>query len=162
VHLSGEAFFKVNPGSTFKVITDYGTVTVLGTSFNVVARPGRFEVSCYTGKVLVENKSNDKAEIKPGEKVFNENEKLDKDLFVPLEAPDWTSGKFSFTDLPLEAVVAEFERQFGVEVDLATGLENLRYTGVFEKGDQEKALYMITWPLHLKSETKGNRISITR
>lgn len=161
IHLSGEAFFKVNPGSTFKVITDYGTVTVLGTSFNVVARPGRFEVSCYTGKVLVENKSNNKAEVSPGEKVFNEENKLDKVSFIPGEVPEWTKGKYRFTDIPLEAVMAEFERQFDVEVDLSPGLEDIPYSGLFEKGNQDTALYMITWPLRLKSETKGNRISIT-
>ena len=162
IHLSGEAFFKVKPGSTFKVITDHGTVTVLGTSFNVISRPGWFEVSCYTGKVLVENKAKASVEITPGEKAFIENDKLDEVTFTPGEKPEWMAGKFNFNNQPLSAVVSEFERQFGVEVDLAPGLEDLRYTGLFEKGDRENALYMITWPLHLKSETKGNRVSITR
>ncbi|HJW29309.1 MAG TPA: FecR family protein, partial [Saprospiraceae bacterium] len=53
IHLKGEAFFKVQHGSKFTVLTEQGSVTVLGTSFNVIAWPDRFEVSCYTGKVKV-------------------------------------------------------------------------------------------------------------
>ncbi|MFK7809775.1 MAG: FecR family protein, partial [Saprospiraceae bacterium] len=53
LQLSGEAFFKVEKGSTFQVKTDNGTVKVLGTEFNVRSRNGVLEVKCKEGKVAV-------------------------------------------------------------------------------------------------------------
>ena len=80
--LDGEAFFKVKPGSHFTVKTDQGTVTVLGTSFNVISRPGIFEVSCHTGKVLVTNNAN--------EKLFQENPFVA--LLLPVQRNDPRAG----------------------------------------------------------------------
>lgn len=165
VRLDGEAFFKVKPGSTFVVETDYGTVTVLGTSFNVLARDGRFEVSCYTGKVKVAASDKEELVITAGEQSIkgkaDESMRLDK--FIPIsDSPEWTSGKFNFDDRPLAEVVAELERQYAIRVKLDAGLEKLKYTGLFETGDLDTALYLITWPLHLKSTVKGKTVTISR
>jgi ferric-dicitrate binding protein FerR (iron transport regulator) len=165
IRLEGEAFFKVNPGSKFTVTTLQGTVTVLGTSFNVISRPGQFEVSCYTGKVAVKQGQNDKVEITPGEKCYagKLEEKLQLKTFdASSTMPGWTQGKFTFDDQPLSVVVGELERQYDVTVKLAPGIEDMKYTGLFESGDLEKALSLITWPLHLKAQTSGKTISISR
>ena len=53
LNLNGEAFFQVEKGKSFTVVTNEGEVAVLGTSFNVLARDGVFVVSCKTGKVRV-------------------------------------------------------------------------------------------------------------
>ena len=53
VRLEGEAFFSVQKGSTFKVVTPNGTVEVLGTQFNVRAWGEKLYVECYEGKVKV-------------------------------------------------------------------------------------------------------------
>ena len=162
IRLSGEAFFEVQPGSTFTVVTDQGTVTVLGTSFNVIAWPERFEVSCYTGKVRVQVDDKDAVEITPGEKVIGINENLQKKTFIATDSPSWMNGKFTFEDQPLSAVMKEVERQFGVEVTLAEGTEDIKYTGLFEKGDLTQALDLITWPLHLKADVNGKNVTISR
>ncbi len=162
IKLTGEAFFEVQPGSTFTVVTDQGTITVLGTSFNVIARPERFEVSCFTGKVLVQSDDNDPVEITPGEKIISTNETLQKSTFLPSGGPSWMNGKFTFEDQPLSVVIKELERQFGAEVTLAEGIEDIKYTGLFEKGDLAQALDLITWPLHLKAEMKGKKVTISR
>jgi len=45
IKLTGEAYFEVfNSPIPFKVNTDYGIIKVLGTSFNVRARPDGLEV----------------------------------------------------------------------------------------------------------------------
>jgi len=165
IRLEGEAFFKVNPGSKFTVITQQGNVSVMGTSFNVISRPGQFEVSCYTGKVNVVQGQNDKMEITGGELCYADKmkEKLKLKTFDPsLTAPGWTQGKFTFEDQPLSVVVGELERQYGVKVKLEKGIEDMRYSGLFESGDLEKALQLITWPLHLKAAVSGKTISISR
>ncbi len=165
VKLVGEAFFKVHPGSKFTVITPQGSVTVLGTSFNVIAWPDRFEVTCYTGKVMVENESKDRETITPGERCTTDEEsrELQTNLFpLSAESPDWTRGKFVFENQPLKIVVEELERQYNIKVKLAPGLAELKYVGLFDSGDLDKALSLITWPLHLKVEKNGDTVSIVR
>jgi ferric-dicitrate binding protein FerR (iron transport regulator) len=165
LRLEGEAFFKVKPGSSFKVETDYGSVTVLGTSFNVLSREGRLEVSCFTGKVKVETKAKDQVIITPGQKAIHLESLsgLNSSSFtLAEEQPSWIAGRFSFENQPLSEVVAELERQYAIKVNLDAGLGEMKYTGLFEAGNLEKALSLITWPLHLKSSVKGKTVTISR
>jgi transmembrane sensor len=163
--LTGEAFFKVQPGSRFKVNTPQGSITVLGTSFNVIAWPDRFEVSCYTGKVRVENQNKNELTITPGERCKTEmgTKKLSSNTFtLASEKPEWMQGKFVFDNQPLKIVVEELERQYNITVKLQPGLEDLPYVGLFESGDLDEALHLITWPKHLKAEKQGNTVLIGR
>ena len=157
LYLEGEAFFKVQKGSTFTVHTDYGTVTVLGTSFNLISRDGRFEVAGYTGKEQQIITAGESATRNKSEK------KLNRSTFEVIAAtPEWMEGKFSYESQPLSDVIDELERQYDINVKLEPGLEDLKYTGLFESGDLDSALYLITWPLHLKSSTKGKTVTISR
>lgn len=163
--LTGEAFFKVHPGSRFTVNTPRGSVTVLGTSFNVIAWPDRFEVTCYTGKVKVENENNDQVTITPGERCKTDmaTKKLTSNSFTLVaEQPEWTQGKFVFENQRLKIVVEELERQYNITVKLDPGLEDLPYSGSFELGDLDKAISRITWPLILNAEKKENTVLIRR
>lgn len=164
LRLDGEAFFNVKPGSTFTVKTDYGTVTVLGTSFNVVSREGVFEVNCYTGKVKVQTNKQTEVVITAGERsTENQSDKtLTKSVFLPAATgPEWLTGKFVFDNQPLSRVISELERQYGIKVNLEKGLEHVTYTGFFESVDLAKALHLITWPLHLKSTVSGKTVTIS-
>lgn len=165
IHLDGEAFFNVKPGSTFSVKTDYGTITVLGTSFNIISWPGRFEVTCYTGKVKVEAKKQNELIITPGERSIQDQQslQLNKTVFTAsANTPEWMAGKFTFENQPLSIVVAELERQYNIKVNLNPELKSMNYTGLFESGDLEKALSLITWPLHLESKIEGKTVTISR
>ncbi|MEP6794748.1 MAG: FecR domain-containing protein [Saprospiraceae bacterium] len=165
ISMEGEAFFKVTPGSKFTVITPQGNVTVVGTSFNVISRPGRFEVSCYTGKVKVEQQPNDKVEITSGQRctAARMQDNLQLNQFDPsANTPDWTRGKFTFENQPLSMVVSELERQYDVTVKLSPGIEDMKINGLFESGDLEKAVYMITWPLHLTAKISDKTVTISR
>jgi ferric-dicitrate binding protein FerR (iron transport regulator) len=76
VSLQGEAYFKVAKGQKFTVETNLGSVTVLGTQFNVKARDNRFEVTCYEGKVQ-RSLSNEEQIILPGQRiVINESDRI--------------------------------------------------------------------------------------
>lgn len=159
LQLAGEAFFNVKPGSTFTVETAAGFITVLGTSFNVYAREGRLEVMCYSGKVRVTGVSGEAVDIKPGEQVSTSGNKLKGQAFVvDPSGPAWTSGRFRFDNRPLREVIAELERQFAVDVIYAPELGDLAYTGLFERGDLDKALHLITWPLHLQYRQDGRTV----
>ena len=165
LRLEGEAFFRVIPGSKFTVETDGGTVTVMGTSFNVLSRNGRFEVSCYTGKVKVENDKKDQLILTTGQQSIKSktDAALNRETFIPIsDTPDWTVGKFNFENRPLSEVISELERQYAIDVRLDNGLEDIEYTGLFETGNLDTAVYLITWPLHLKSSIKGKTVTISR
>lgn len=162
LRLDGEAFFEVSPGSKFTVRTDQGTVTVLGTSFNVISRQGRFEVSCYSGKVNVMIDENENQIIIAGERVFEKSHQLKKNTFTPSDKPHWTRGKFTFENQPLSIVIDELERQYNIKTILNKELLDVQYTGLFESGNLQTALYTITWPLHLQYEIKGKSVTIFR
>ncbi len=165
LRLEGEAFFKVIPGTKFTVETEGGSVTVMGTSFNVLSRNGRFEVSCYTGKVKVENDKKDQLILTTGQQSIKgkTDATLNLETFIPIsDAPDWTVGRFNFENQPLSEVLGELERQYAVDVRLDKGLEDIKYTGLFETGNLDTAVYLITWPLHLKSSIKGKTVTISR
>ena len=70
VKLSGEAFFKVAKGKKFDVITESGTVSVLGTEFNVKQRQNYFEVACFEGLVAV-RMDEEFVKLHPGENIKN-------------------------------------------------------------------------------------------
>ena len=164
LRLDGEAFFDVKPGSTFTVNTNYGSAVVLGTSFNVIAREGIFEVDCYEGKVKVQKNKTQNIVIAGGERsVENPNDQtLVRSTFLQHDGgPEWMKGKFVFDNKPLLRVVSELERQYDIKVNLEKGLEKIPYTGLFESGDLNKALYLITEPLHLKSNVSGKTVNIS-
>lgn len=161
--LDGEAFFRVKPGSTFTVETSYGNVTVLGTSFNVYARDGKLEVECFTGKVRVDASNGETAVIEPGEIATAEDGEFILSTFVAdAGKPEWTDGRFRFADSPMRDVIAELERQYDVRVDYDPAIGDLTYTGLFERGDLDNALQLITWPLHITYVRDGRTIRLTR
>ncbi|MBK9257634.1 MAG: FecR family protein [Saprospiraceae bacterium] len=164
VKLEGEAFFKVQKGEKFTVLTKAGNVQVLGTSFNVFVRENDFITSCFTGRVGVEvPDSPELILLNPGEKMEKyHNKELSKTTFsVENDQINWTSGVFKFDKAAFEEVVAEFERQFNYDVIIPDGVEQRFYTGFFKNTDLNEALESIAWPMGLKFEVQGDKILLT-
>jgi len=146
INLDGEAYFEVEPGSKFKVITSNGSVQVLGTGFNVFNRNNSFKVGCTHGKV----------EVKAGEDqvILTKglySEWIDREFTAPLERDHikaWTDGEFHFEETTLAEVFAEIERQFDVIVDHNIDVERM-YTGSFKSGSIENAMTIVCEPMNL-------------
>lgn len=117
LNLEGEAFFQVKKGSSFVVNTDYGAVTVLGTSFNVRTRNNKLEVFCYTGKVNVSSTNAD-TNLLPGNGVRVENGKVtDNWTEAGNTEPSWMAAVTIFKEeVPMSEVLEELNVIFGVEV----------------------------------------------
>ena len=81
LRLSGEAFFKVNKGSTFEVETSQGTVQVLGTQFNVFSRDSIFSVKCFEGLVNVSFKGSE-IKLSAGNTIIVRNNELVRDCLL--------------------------------------------------------------------------------
>lgn len=159
VELQGEAFFKVTKGSTFKVITSTGTVKVYGTQFNVKQRDNYFEVICYEGLVGVTFNSLE-TKLKPGDRFLIIDGKMiakEKEL---RSKPSWINHESTFESIPYNQIIAEFERQYGVNVNLKNVDASQLFTGSFTHDDINLALKSITLPLNVTYSKSKDTITI--
>lgn len=155
VRLKGEAFFKVAKGSKFDVITEQGTVSVLGTQFNVKQRTDLFEVICFEGVVGVTQGEN-YVELRPGDSYLILDGKLIATEKEERDAPSWLNRNSLFKSMPLRVVVDEFQRQYNVTIVSEAIDTTLLFTGMFAHDDIDMALKSITLPFNLKYELKDN------
>lgn len=157
--LKGEAFFDVEKGSRFTVTTEQGTVTVLGTEFNVKARPDYFEVLCYEGMVGVEfNGRNLKLPAGSGYRIYR-NEEMRPEV-TPLEKPTWIAGESSFQSVSFAEIVKELERQYNIEVSYDSSLAKVKLTTSFTQKNLDAALQAITIPLKLSYDLDGINVTL--
>ena len=154
IQLDGEAFFDVTKGASFDVNTTAGTITVLGTEFNVKHRSGYFEVKCFEGKVRV-IASDHQEDLMAGEnfRLIGGELILGSNLH---EEPQWMNNLSSFQRVPLSEVVAELERQYNIQVILSDVRPNILFTGAFVHGDLDIALKAVTVPLDLQYKRESN------
>ncbi len=145
VKLEGEAFFKVAKGKKFTVSTDNGTVTVLGTQFNVENRNGFFEVTCYEGLVSV-SYQNTKKKLSAGTSFVAINGNIRNTDGIDKTHPSWVNNESSFESIPLKYVLAELERQFDIEVVAENVDTDQLFTGTFSNTDINLALKSISVP----------------
>ncbi len=129
----GEGFFKVQKGNKFVVHAQLVDVEVLGTSFNVFARPEATRVCCATGRVRVTSDKeqvvilpNSKVELQRNNELrVTNNISLDYDLA-------WRNNYFRFESEPLKNVFLEIERQYGVKIEMEFHSMAI-YSGNFHK-----------------------------
>jgi ferric-dicitrate binding protein FerR (iron transport regulator) len=163
VQLTGEAYFKVSKGNTFSVVTNEGTITVLGTTFNVRSRDKKLSVICYTGKVKVSDQfkfvyltKGKKTTKLPGE-ILQDAQPSDMN-----EGLKWLNGSFYFQNAFLKEVLAELSRQYNVNIRLPEAEEKRVITTSFDNKNITSALFNILWPLNLKAEKKDGEYIVQK
>lgn len=163
VILSGEGFFNVIKGSQFTVNTDHGSIKVLGTSFNVIARPNKFEVECFTGKVRVYNGYQTTSIIK-GEHIsqtsnltFIKEEKNQSSSF-----PRWLAENYLYKKEQLKVVFDDISSHFGIEINANTRIKKSSFTGQWNKTmTLEEVLKIVCLPFNLEANSiSENEIQI--
>jgi transmembrane sensor len=162
VNLKGEAFFKVKKGDNFLVKTLNGTVSVLGTSFNVFDRENVFQVACITGRVRVSTDNANEAILNPNQK-FNLNDDHVEILrnIDSVKELSWINNSFAFNAVPLGDVFKEIERQYNVRIEYHGDFRK-SYSGVFPKSSIENVLNIVCRPFGYKYQTiKENEFIIT-
>jgi ferric-dicitrate binding protein FerR (iron transport regulator) len=146
LNLKGEAYFDVEKGKRFDVITDQGTVSVLGTEFNVLSREGVFKVSCYEGLVQVAYNGS-LIQVPAGtEFTLGSGNLLKSDVL--LSQPTWLTNMSVFENAAFKNVILELENQYQVKIQFPKDT-NRSFTGAFEHDDLENALRSITQPLDM-------------
>ena len=161
VELNGEAFFKVAKGSSFKVKTKTGLITVYGTQFNVKQWAHYFEVICYEGLVGVTYNSQE-TKLNPGDSFLIIDGKIIAKEKESRSKPSWLNNESAFKSLPYKAVIAEFERQYGVDITLMNIDSEQLFTGSFAHGNIDVAIKAITLPLRLTYSKTNNTIILKR
>lgn len=154
IHLNGEAFFDVEKGKTFDVITPLGNVTVLGTEFNVKQRGDFFEVKCYEGLVKVTH-NNTSYKLPVGKAIRFANGALTK-FAIDDATPQWTKNISKFSNVPVNAVFEELQRQYNITLDYSQINTSRLFTGAFEHNNIDNALMAITRPLQFTYEKKSS------
>lgn len=154
VNISGEAFFQVKKGSSFVVNTDFGSVTVLGTSFNVKTRNQKLEVVCYTGKVNVASTNADR-NLLPGDGVRVERGTVTSTWKKDTEttAPAWLTGLTIFEgEVPLSEAVGELVNVFGIEVLDFEVADTIKFSGAFSHANATNAIDLVLGTLKIEYE----------
>lgn len=160
ISLTGEAFFNVRKGSTFRVSATRGVTEVLGTRFNVNTRGKSDLVTCVEGKVSVYPKQ----EVQPylileaGEAAAVANDRVNR---VETPVISWISGRFTFRSVPLRKVFEEMGRQFDISIRYPSELGDKKFTGEFYGDDLNKALETVSTVSGTRYSVQNNRQTIT-
>ena len=147
IKLKGEAYFKVQKNDLpFIIETQYGEVTVLGTSFNVRARKDGFEVGVNNGKVKISNDSTSIQLLKGQQinvtKTFNHKNITD---ILYKNYPDWVNQKIYCKNTTLNQLFDEIERTFNVKIEFSKPtLKNMTLTGIIIAKDINEVLETVS------------------
>ena len=153
--LEGEAFFKVNKGSTFTVDSENGKITVLGTQFTANSEGDILEVVCYEGKVRVEKNGLEKV-LSKGQGLRAIGDSFE-DYNQEHQEPSWLQDETTFHNAPLKQVIKALEKQYGVTINLNNVDENQRFTGSFTHEDLGIALLSVFESLEISFTYKDEK-----
>lgn len=135
----GEALFDVarEAGRPFVVVAGDGSVTALGTRFQVRNETGEAMVTLLEGRVEVAAQQA-RRQLAPGEQARYGGDAAGVRVrqVDPVAVASWTLGRLDFSGLPLAEAVAEANRYSEVKLRLGDpGLAELPVGGSFRIGD---------------------------
>ncbi len=163
ITLEGEAYFSVKKSpAPFIINTDYGIITVLGTTFNVRSREDGFEVGVNKGQVNVSNKICslilNSGEIVRTNSIFTQNnlKNVSYDNY-----PGWINNKLYCQNTKLAEVCSEIERTFNITISFSNpNLKNISVTGLIEISNLENALATVAILTQHEFKLEGDTCTI--
>ena len=161
VHLAGEAFFYVEKGSAFRVHSGWGSVEVLGTTFNVYARDDNFAVDCFSGRVAVSLESGGiRTELMPGRGASLDTKAGELIVydFKKEEKAAWRQRMIYYDNEALSQVFDTLGELFGVTVIAPPDAGDRKVTGFFPARNLEEALREVAWPAGLAYEIRKDTV----
>lgn len=161
VELEGEAYFDVEKGNKFTVVSEFGRTTVLGTTFNIFAREDSYEVACFSGLVKVDN-DKESVYVNPGEQaisIINNGFEVNN-VSEYKEIMSWRNHEYYFTNKAIKAVFSELELQYNIFINTEniSAIDTLSYTGNFKRDlGIENILNLVCKPFGLEFEKTGEK-----
>jgi transmembrane sensor len=160
VYLKGHAFFNVKKGNEFKVISEYGEVKVLGTSFDVIEKPNGIKVICYTGKVEVTSNGK-KIIITPGEETAFESVEMKQISLLQGTTPGYISGKLEYSNVEIGKILEVLSQEYNVTIESPNSLKQKYFTGIINLSNIDEAMKTITWPYFHTYSINENKVTIS-
>ena len=154
--LDGEAYFNVESGSTFTVNTNNGSVTVLGTQFNVNSKNDFFDVVCYEGKVRVNSNTSDYI-LLPTHSIRKINGNPSEFSATQLSKPTWVDGESTFKSVPIKYVITALEDQYNIKIDSELIDDSTIFSGSFPHKNLNIALVTVFDALKISYNKKEKR-----
>ena len=156
LNLDGEAYFKVKKGNTFTVNTNNGSVTVLGTQFNVNSKNDFFDVVCYEGKVRVSSEFSEHI-LLPTQSIRKINGNPLESSVTQLFKPTWIDGESTFKSIPIGYVITALENQYNIKIDSESIDDSTVFSGSFPHHNLNIALITVFDALNMKYNKNDNR-----
>jgi hypothetical protein len=168
VTITGEAYFEVarNKAKPFRVISNFQTVEVLGTHFNInaYADESLVKTTLLEGSVrITQLQPRATAILEPGQQATTSNQaaiQIIKD-FDTEEITAWKNGYFMFNHEPIESIMRKVARWYDVDVIYQQVLKNDWFNGsVSRYKNISEVLHKLelTGQIHFKIE--GRRIIV--
>ncbi|GAA5225281.1 FecR family protein [Membranihabitans marinus] len=138
VYLEGEAFFNVkklkenNVYQKFQVETKDMKISVLGTSFNVMATDDGTTVVLEEGSIELLVEGYDRPMLmNPGDKVYYSKSKglFKEELVLAPDYSSWKEGVLTLTGKNLGEVVAWLEQRYNIDIEIDTSRADIRLSG---------------------------------
>ena len=175
VGLDGEAYFAVTKQPSpdgyrkFTVQTSRVSVEVLGTRFNLYARPQRTAVLLEEGRIqLVERATNQLLLMKPGQVVeFNARQSRPR-LVKPApeqtrQLTDWRHNRLVFNDADMAELARRFREVYGLELLLEDEVfAGQQFQGELPVTDVSEALQILSAAFERKAIRDGKRVYFVR
>lgn len=165
VALKGRAFFAIAPDDErpFQVHADAGTVTVLGTRFDLESEGENLRVVVVEGRVSIATGGR-QLEVGAGEM----GRVLDGTPTPTARIPsidsllDWVGNFLAFQATPLAQAALEIEREYGVRVDITdTALAERTVTGWFADKALDEVLRIVCAVVAAQCKTDGGVVTIS-
>jgi ferric-dicitrate binding protein FerR (iron transport regulator) len=161
VNLHGRAFFNVQKGIPFKVVTTLGEVKVLGTSFDVIEKDHKLRVVCYTGRVEVTSGSK-KVILTQGEETDFDTPQMKKISLLTGTMPIYVNGISEFHDNSLEQIISIFEQELSINIEAPADFKTKKFSGKINFENIDEALKTITWPYFYNFTRDRNNVIIKK
>ncbi|MBN7808379.1 FecR domain-containing protein [Agrobacterium rosae] len=164
--LKGEAFFEVARSDSlgaFEVLTSQGTVTAVGTAFDVNLLERAIEVTVTESKVVVQSNASGKTRVvETGNRVLIDDAGIGSSELVPEEMrTPWRDGRLVFDDRPLMEVIDQIVRYIpGRIITLNLDTKVRRVTGSFNLSKGPRALDQFAETFGLKIKRAGKFLTI--
>lgn len=163
VHLTGEAYFKVNKSQTPFFVSSLGPeIKVYGTEFNVnsYANEDVVTVALAEGKVSLNDNGSEKFIIPGQVSAFDRNSKT-----ISIEEGDvqayssWREGRYIFRNTTLASILRILQRQHNVNIKLMNPeLGNYRYSATIQNESLEQVLQLLSLTAPLKYNYKHKEL----
>lgn len=162
VNLKGHAYFDVQKGAEFTVRTTSGTVTVLGTQFEVWEKDGSMKVSCLEGKVAVVNLNGKQEIISKNESIYINQGLMGQISTHSLQKPEFLTARYNYEKISIVSLAEEVERYYDVDVTLDQINKKTYFSGVLILDDIDKACSYLAETLNLKYERMSSGITFSK